>query len=61
MFEDSTTLLQPHSGSWLVNEPWKLEDPAIEVSMDLHCQPWTLSLIIIIVVLFITGPTRLPG
>ena len=43
--EDSSALLQPHSGSWLVNAQWKLEDPAIEISTDFHCQPWTLSLI----------------
>ena len=27
--------------------------------MDFHCQPWPLSLINIVAVLFITGPTRL--
>ena len=53
--EDSSALLQPHSGSWLVNARWKLEDPAIKISMDFHCQPWTLSLIGIIAMLFTTG------
>ena len=53
--EDSSALLQPHSGSWLVNAQWKLEDLAVEISMDFHCQPWTLSLIGIIAVLFTTG------
>ena len=48
-------MLQPHSGSWLVNAQWKLEDLAVEISMDFHCQPWTLSLIDIIAVLFTTG------
>ena len=48
-------MLQPHSGSWLVNAQWKLEDPAIKISMDFHCQPWTLSLIGIAAVLFTTG------
>ena len=47
--------VQPHSGSWLVNTQWKLEDLAVEISMDFHCQPWTLSLIGIIAVLFTTG------
>ena len=60
-FEDSSALLQPHSGSWLVNARWKLEDPAIKISMDFHCQPQPLSLISIIAVLFITGPTRRTG
>ena len=42
--EDSSALPQPHSGSWLVNAWRKLEDPAIELLMDFHCQPWPLSL-----------------
>ena len=33
----------------------KLEDPASKISMDIHCQPWTVSLIGIIAVLFATG------
>ena len=32
----------------------KLEDPASKISMDIHCQPWTVSLIGI-AVLFATG------
>ena len=52
MLEDSTALVQPHSVSWLVNSWQKLEDLAIKISMDFHCQPWTLSLIGIITVLF---------
>ena len=48
-------MLQPHSGSCLVNAQRKLEDLAIKISMDFHCQPWTLSLIGIIAVLFATG------
>ena len=48
-------LLQPHSSGWLVNAQQKLEDPAIKISMDFHCQPWTLSQIAIISVLFATG------
>ena len=59
--EDSTSLLQPHSGSWLATAWWKLEDPAIKISMDFHCQPQPLSLISITAVLFITGPTRCTG
>ena len=39
----------------MVNTRWKLEDPAIEVSVEFHCQPWSLSLIAIISVLFATG------
>ena len=50
-----------HAESWLANAWQKLEDPAIEISMDFHCQHWPLSLIDIIAVLFITGPARLPG
>ena len=53
--EDSSALLQPHSGSRLVNTRLKLEDLAIKISMDFHCQPWPLSLIGIIAVLFTTG------
>ena len=37
--EDSSALLQPHSGSWPVNTWKKLEDPAIKISMDFHCKP----------------------
>ena len=59
--EDSSALPQPHSGTWLVNTWSKLEDLAIKISMDFHCQPWPVSLIGIIAVLFVTGPTRLPG
>ena len=59
--EDSSALFQPHSGSWLVSIWRQLEDLAIKVSMDFLCQPWPLSLISIIAVLFVTGPTRLPG
>ena len=51
----------PHSGSWLVNARWELEEPAIKISMDFHCQFWPVSLIGITAVLFITGPTRLSG
>ena len=32
-----------------------------QIWMDFHCPPWPLSLMGIISVLFITGPTRLPG
>ena len=39
----------------MVNTQWKLEDPAIKVSMEFHCQPWSLSLIAMISVLFATG------
>ena len=39
----------------MVNAQWNLEGPAIKISMDFHCQPWPLSLIGIIVVLFATG------
>ena len=53
--EDSSALLQPHSGSWLVNAQHKLEDPTIKISMDFHCQHWTLSLIGIAAVLFTIG------
>ena len=53
--EDSSALLQPRSGSWLVNAQQKLEDLAIKISMGFHCQPWTLSLIGITAVLFATG------
>ena len=55
------SFLQPCSGSWLVNAWQKLEDLAIEIPINFHCQPWSLSLICITVVLFITGPTRFPG
>ena len=57
MHGGSLRILQtlPHSGSWLVNARWKLEDPAIKIWMDFHCQPWPLSLIGIIAVLFTTG------
>ena len=48
-------MLQSHSISWLVNAQQKLEDPAIITSVDFHCQPWILSLIAIISVLFATG------
>ena len=48
-------MLQPHSGSWLVNAQRKLEDLVIKISMDFHCQPWTLSMVGIIAVLFTTG------
>ena len=44
-----------HSGSWLVNTRRNLEDLAIKMSMDFHCQPWPLSLIGIIAVLFAIG------
>ena len=37
--KDSSALLQPHSSSWLVNARRKLEDLAIKISMDFHCQP----------------------
>ena len=60
----SLRILQPcssHTRNWLVNAQQKLEDLAIEISMDFHCQLWSLSLISIIAVLFITGPTRHPG
>ena len=33
---------------------WKLESLAIKISMDFHCQPWTLPLIAITAVLFAT-------
>ena len=46
-------MLQPHSGSLLVNAWQKFEDFAIKISMDFHCQPWTLPLIGIIAVLFV--------
>ena len=59
--EDSSALLQPHSSSWLVNTRRKLEDLDIEITVDFHRQPWPLSLIGIIAVLFITEPTRHPG
>ena len=39
----------------MVNTRQKLEDLAIKISMDFHCQAWTLSLIPIISVLFTTG------
>ena len=55
--EDSSSLFQPRSSSWLVNARQKLEDSAIKISMDFHCQCWPLSLIGIIAVLFATGPT----
>ena len=48
-------MLQPHSSSWLVSAQQKLEDLAIKISMDFHRQPWTLSLIGIIALLFATG------
>ena len=48
-------MLQPHSGSWLVNAQWKLEDLAVKISMDFHCQPWSLSLVGVIAVLFAPG------
>ena len=48
-------MLQPHSSSWLVSAQQKLEDLAIKISMDFHRQPWTLSVIGIIAVLFATG------
>ena len=47
-------MLQPHSSSWLVNAQWKLENPAIKLSMDFHCQLWTVPLIGITAVLFAT-------
>ena len=53
--EDSSALLQPHSGSWLVNAWHKLEDPAIKISVGFHCQPWTGPLIGITAVLFAMG------
>ena len=59
--EDSSALLQLHSGSWQINARQKLKDLAIKISMDFHCQPWPLSLIGIIAEFFITGPTRLLG
>ena len=60
-FKDNSPKASSHSGSWPVNAWQKLEDLAIKIPMKFHCQPWPLSLISIIVVLFITGPTRLPG
>ena len=45
-------MLQPHSGRWLVNARWKLEDLAIKIPMDFH---WTLPLIGIIAVPFVIG------
>ena len=56
----SLRILQPCSShapaaGWVVNAWLKREDPAIKTSMDFHCQPWTLSLIAIISVLFATG------
>ena len=48
-------MLQLHSGSWLVNARWKLEDLAIKTSVDFHGQPWSLSLIGVTAVLFTPG------
>ena len=53
--EASSALLQPHSSSCLVNAWQKLKDLAIKISMDIYCQPWPLSLIGIIAVLFAIG------
>ena len=55
----SLRILQPCSSHTLA-AGWsthgvKLEDPAIKILMDFHCQSWTLSLIAIISVLFVTG------
>ena len=48
-----------------VHQVWALvsciQPGLVKISMDFHCQPWPLSLIGIIAMLFITGPTRLPG
>ena len=54
MLEDYSALLQPHSGNWLVNAWWKLEDPTIKIAVDFHCQPWPLSLVGITALLFAT-------
>lgn len=58
----SLRILQPCSShapaagsSWEVNAQLKPEDPAIKISMDFHCQPWTVSLIAIISVFFTKG------
>ena len=54
--QNSSALLQPHSGSWLLKARWKLNDLAIKIPVDAYCQPWPLSLIGIIAVLFTIGP-----
>ena len=58
--EDSSALQWPQSSSWLVDAWQKLEDPAIKILMDFHCQPWPLSLIDSIAVLFITRTNSTP-